>query len=448
MTLRRAASAAALGSIAAALLCAVAPQDAQVRAAPTAKALVDAWLKAKKPDERERAWAAVEAAPPPDARDVPALRDQVLDGLARKGRRVGNGREEWFDAKKDGWQGLYLTSGKGSKGLVLALHGGGAGAGDCGQAASSFSGAVASLGFRGIYPEVLRKTEYGWTDPPDTERWVLDLLAAARRTWDVDPNRVYVTGHSMGGYGTWTYGSVHADLFAAGAAFAGAPTVYWKPGKKDVEAEGVIDGTLPNLRNLPLFVYQSLDDPNVPAAANVCAVAALRKLHEADPGGWNLEYEQVDGRKHEFPEKGPLPGLQWAAQHVRDPRPKKIVWQPSRDWKRTFYWIRWEKPWLGAVLTATVDLPNNAISVSVKAPAGPDPRAIEAERESHVATLAFYVDERLLDLSKEVLVTVDGKERYRGIPGASLATLVRSAEEREDAEYVFARLAEVGNLAK
>jgi dienelactone hydrolase len=414
-----------------------APRSAD--AAPGPRALVDAWLKARKDDERERAWAAIEAAPPLGEKEVAPLRDALLDGLAKRGRKVGSGREEWFDEEKDGWQGLYMTSGKGSKGLVLALHGGGAGSGDCGSAASAFSGPISTLGLRGLYPEVLRKTEYGWTDPPETERWVLDLVKAARRTWDVDPDRVYVTGHSMGGYGTWTYGAVHADLFAAGAAFAGAPTVYWKTGKKDREAEGVLDGILPNLRNLPLFVYQSLDDPQVPAAANVRAAAELTKLHDADPGGWKFTYEQVDGRKHDFPAKGPLPGLEWATSHARDPRPRKVVWQPSRDWKRSFYWVRWEKPWLGAVLTVTVDLPNNLIDAAVKAPVGTDPKKTEAERETHVATLSFLVDERLLDPSREVVVRIDGRERARAVPQPSLSVLVRSAEEREDREYAIAR---------
>lgn len=409
------------------------------RSAPAARSLVDAWAKARKPDERDRAWAAIEAAEPPADKEVPALREQVLVALAKSGRRVGSGREEWFDERRDGWKGLYLTSGKGGKGLVLALHGGGAGAGDCGQASSAFSGAISSLGLRGIYPEVLRKTEYGWTDPPDTERWVLDLLRAARRTWDVDPNRVYVTGHSMGGYGTWTYGAVHADLFAGAAAFAGAPTVYWKAGRKDAEADGVLDGILPNLRNLPLFVYQSLDDPNVPAAANVFAAAELARLRDADPGGWTFKYEQVDGRKHDFPERGPGPGLEWATGHVRDPRPRKVVWQPSRAWKTSFYWVRWERPWLGSVLTASVDVPGNAIDVTVKAPVGPDPAKIESERAERVAALSFLVDERLLDVGREITLRIDGKERFRGIVRASLATLVRSASDREDAEYTVAR---------
>ncbi|MCG3135366.1 MAG: hypothetical protein HMLKMBBP_02992 [Planctomycetes bacterium] len=425
-----------------ALPCAAPCATTAALAAPSPKSLVDAFFKAKKPDEVAKAQAAVDACPPLAPGDVPALREQILDHLAKRGRKLGSGRAEWFDAKKDGWSGLHVTSGKGSKGLVLALHGGGAGAGDCGQAESSFSGAISSLGMRGIYPEVLRKTEYGWTDPVETEQWVLELLRAGRRTWGTDPDRVYVTGHSMGGYGTWTYGAVHADLFAAGAAFAGAPTVYWKPGKKDAEAEGVADGILPNLRNLPLFVYQSTDDRNVPCAANQCAAAELAKLRKADPEGWEHVYEEVTGRGHDFPAKGPLPGMQWMAERTRNPRPAKVVWQPSRAWKTAFYWIRWTDPWIGSVLTATADRARNAIDVTVKAPVGPDPKAIEAERAAKTASLSFYLDgvpgAEWLDPTKEVVVTVDGKERARTVPQATLATLLRSAVEREDARYACA----------
>jgi hypothetical protein len=59
-------------------------RPAALLAAPAPKALVDAWLKARKPEEREKAWAAIEAAPPLDLREVPALREQVLAGLARR----------------------------------------------------------------------------------------------------------------------------------------------------------------------------------------------------------------------------------------------------------------------------------------------------------------------------------------------------------------------------
>ena len=358
--------------------------------------------------------------------------------FAKRARKVATGREEWFDEKKDGWQGLYMASGSGRKGLVLALHGGGAGSGDCGSAASSFTGAISSVEMRGLYPEVLRKTEYGWIDPPETEKWVMDLVRSARLTWGIDPNRVYLTGHSMGGFGTWTFGSIYADLFAGGAAFAGAPTMFWKPGGKDKDAEAVSDGYLPNLRNLPLFVYQSLDDRNVPCAANVFAMGEMKKRHAADPAGYEFLYEEVDGRGHGFPAKGPGPGVEWATSHLRNPRPPVVRWQPIRAWKTTFYWLSWSDPWLGAQVHATVNREYNTVDIVVTAPHGVVGQADAAERPARTATLSVYLDDRLVDLSREVVVKVDGKERWRAVPAASLVTLVRSASEREDPEYAFA----------
>jgi pimeloyl-ACP methyl ester carboxylesterase len=413
---------------------AVAPSPSAA-APPKAKALVDAWIKAKKDDERAAAWKAIEENPSLAPEDVAPIRDALMQHFAKRARKVDG--DDWFDEKKDGWRGRHMVSGKGDKGLVLAMHGGGAGSGDCGQAQGSFAGAISNLGMRGVYPEVLKKTEYGWTDPPETEKWVMTLVRSARLKWGIDPNRVYLTGHSMGGYGTWTYGSIYADLFAAGAAFAGAPTMYWKPGGKDKAAEAVTEGYLPNLRNLPLFVYQSLDDPNVPSAANVFAMGEMKKLHEAEPKGWEFVYEEVNGRKHDFPAKGPGPGLEWAASHVRNPRPERIVWQPTRPWKTTFYWLRWSDPWLGAEVVADADRAKNAIAISVKSPRTATPTATEAERPARIAKLSVYLDDRLVDLSKEVVVTVDGKERFRGVPRLSLVTLVRSADEREDPEYTF-----------
>jgi pimeloyl-ACP methyl ester carboxylesterase len=405
-------------------------------APPKPRALIDAWIKAKKDEDKAAARKAIEANPSLEPADVAPLRDALMQHFAKRARKVTG--DDWFDEKKDGWRGRHMISGKGNKGLVLAMHGGGAGSGDCGGAQGSFAGPISEVGMRGLYPEVLKKTEYGWTDPPETEKWVMELVRCARLTWGIDSNRVYLTGHSMGGYGTWTYGSIYADVFGGGAAFAGAPTMYWKQGGKDKDAEAVTEGYLPNIRNLPLFVYQSLDDPQVPSAANVFAMAELKKLHETDPKGWEHVYEEVDGRKHDFPAKGPKPGIEWAVSHVRDPRPAKVVWQPTRTWKTTFYWLRWSEPWIGAEVVATADRARNAVDVVVKAPRSANAVATEAERPARVAKLSVYLDERLVDLSKEVVVTVDGKERSRVKPTLSLATLLRSAEEREDPQYAFA----------
>lgn len=434
-----------------------APAHAAAAPADDPGKLLDAYLKAKKPEEKAKAQAAIDAAAPLDPKEVKGLRDRILAAMAKAGRKVPpKGKNEWFDeatqkqkekelAQKDVWKGLFFSNFDGKKGLVLGMHGGGIGAGDAGSAQSQFSGVVGTLGFSAVFPEVLVKTERGWTDPEETEKWVLELVRRARVSWGIDPNRIYATGHSMGGFGAWHFSSIHADAFAAGAAFAGAPLIYWKSlALQDKEALDVVEGYLPNLFNVRFFVYQSLDDQNVKAPANVFACAELKKLHEKEPEGWEYRYEEVDGLGHGFPKKGPQPGLEWATAKVRDPRPRKVVWQPTREWKNTFYWVRWEKPWLGALLTATVDKARNAVDITVANPRAADAVKTRNEREERLQGISVYLDERLLDPAKDVVLAIDGKERFRGRPEARLATLLRSCEEREDPEYGFAMEVHVG----
>jgi len=95
-------------------------------------------------------------------------------------------------------------------------------------------------------------------------------------------------------------------------------------------------------------------------------------------------------------------------------------------------------------VTAEVDREANRVAVSVTAPRLPDPRAAEAERPARLGSLSLYLDEGLVDMRREVVVRVDGEERWRGVPEPRLAVLVRSAEEREDPRYTFP--AETGPL--
>lgn len=62
---------------------------------------------------------------------------------------------------------------------------------------------------------------------PVGEHWMAQeetLLAMVRQTADeyaIDPARVYLTGLSMGGFGTWAFGAKHAERFAAFAPICG-----------------------------------------------------------------------------------------------------------------------------------------------------------------------------------------------------------------------------------
>jgi predicted esterase len=53
------------------------------------------------------------------------------------------------------------------------------------------------------------------------EQDVMDVLVEVRRVYNIDPDRVYLTGHSMGGFGTWSVAMHHPEVFAALAPVAG-----------------------------------------------------------------------------------------------------------------------------------------------------------------------------------------------------------------------------------
>ncbi len=338
---------------------------------------------------------------------------KLLHRASRGGKSPSKARNYLYDEKEK--RGLYLLGGKkpGNGGIFFGLHGGGVGEGDAGSAQGSWNGVVSGQGWLAVFPEVLEKTEAAWGDEP-TERFVLDLLETMKRTFKIDTNRIYLGGHSMGGYGAWTIGGRHADLFAGLVAFAGAATPYLE-GQKVV---GIQDGLCPNLRTGPIYIYHSRDDPQVGYEANEFAAAELGRLSR-EHGGYEHVLELVDGRGHSFP--NPTPAIEWLEKKARDPRPKKIVWQPFRRWKRMFYWLWWETPKIGTTLVAEITAPN---VFDVK---GPEP----------IEGLSILLDERNADLDKELVVKVNGREAFRGKVARCLDAMLLTAAERSDREMLF-----------
>src|SRR5262249_52460670 len=55
-----------------------------------------------------------------------------------------------------------------------------------------------------------------------SEKDVMNVLAMVRKEFNVDADRIYLTGHSMGGAGTYFLGSKHPDIWAAIAPVAPA----------------------------------------------------------------------------------------------------------------------------------------------------------------------------------------------------------------------------------
>ena len=63
----------------------------------------------------------------------------------------------------------------------------------------------------------------------------LEVLEIARKKFKPDPQQIYLTGHSMGGHGTWFLGATYPDKWAAIGPCAGYPTL-----KEYGSADGLI----------------------------------------------------------------------------------------------------------------------------------------------------------------------------------------------------------------
>ena len=153
----------------------------------------------------------------------------MLDALeARKNPfegRKGDFRKAYLSAVDNTYQPyrVFVPTGyDGTKAypLVIALHG-------MGGDENSFFEAYAN----GLFKTLAERHGYIVACPKgrkpasmymgDAEKDVLDVLSEMQRAYRIDPDRVYLTGHSMGGYGTLSLAMGHPDIFAAIAPISG-----------------------------------------------------------------------------------------------------------------------------------------------------------------------------------------------------------------------------------
>lgn len=106
---------------------------------------------------------------------------------------------------------------------------------------------------------------------------VLNLLDEIKGRYSCDENRIYVTGLSMGGHGTWNLLQEYGNIFAAGMPICG-----WGDTSKGYA-----------LKDIPIRIYHSKDDPTV-------SFAGSSQMHQAilNAGGKKVKFIELDGLGH------------------------------------------------------------------------------------------------------------------------------------------------------
>ncbi|HUR59831.1 MAG TPA: prolyl oligopeptidase family serine peptidase [Opitutaceae bacterium] len=98
---------------------------------------------------------------------------------------------------------------------------------------------------------------------------VLALLDAVQAKQKVDPARVYLTGLSMGGYGTWSLASRYPERFAAVVPICG--------GGQTISLLLATNEKKAALRTLGFRVFHGARDPTVPVNESERLVALLKR---------------------------------------------------------------------------------------------------------------------------------------------------------------------------
>lgn len=377
------------------------------------------------------------AEPPLPAAAVGPLAKRLFALAADNGPRLKkSGKSYFYDAKDK--RGLYLVSGgrKGG-GLLLALHGGGEGAGSASNAHGIWAGAT-SQEFTVVSPEAMKKVSSAWNEEQE-ERFVLDLIEAAKRTFDVDTDRICVAGHSMGGDGSWMIGGRNADLFAAAAPLAGSVMPYMRPGMNNKletpisDYLGLQEGVIPNLMWLPYHIHHSDDDRNEAIHPDDIATGYLTRLQRRFPGRYGFTYDRVSGNGHALPQSGVKPIQRWLGDQVRVTYPREVVWETWWPWKRQMYWLHHPAPddaWRFHARIEGEGLSNRVeVTGTTKRVAGrTEPKELE---------LTLLLSPRLFDFDRPLVVTCDGATIHEGPIHRTLWSLLVSIGRRNDAKQWF-----------
>lgn len=151
------------------------------------------------------------------------------------------------------------------------------------------------------------------------EQDVLSVLAETRRRYAVDEDRVYLTGLSMGGMGTFRLGLLHPHLWAALAPVCGR-------GEPKLAENGL---------HLPLWAFHGDRDTSVPVTGSRDMVARYREL------GYPVQYSEYPGVGHNAWDRAYAGDdlYDWLLTHRRVSRPERILFRTDGLRHARAYWL-------------------------------------------------------------------------------------------------------------
>lgn len=269
------------------------------------------------------------------------------------------------------------------------------------------------------------------------EKWLRQVLLRD----DVDADRLYVFGISEGGYGSQRLASFYADYWAAAGPMAGGEPL------KNAPAD--------NLRNMAFCLRTGAEDSGFYRNTLTRYVKEeLDSLSEAHPHEFIHRVELIPGRGHAIDYK---PTTVWLKTFRRDMLSKHITWEDFEMdglHRRGFHnLVIHERPCDSLRTRYDMTVEGNLICLQVDdvhystvqkdSVWGIEMKFRKTYTPSRHASFTLYLDERLVDLKKEVTLVVNGRKVYQGRPQCSRRNMARSLSVFYDPRRIYPAAIEV-----
>lgn len=274
--------------------------------------------------------------------------------------------------------------------------------------------------------------QYGawWTK--EAEELVTGLLAEITDTYHVDRDRIFLTGMSNGGIGTYFIGMNHVDLFAAFIPMAAA-------------LPGPLMKLLDNTGDTPFYIIHGSQDQVIPPKYGREVEAYLRKNNRT------VIYREHD-RKHpmaggHFFPREELPALiEWLSAQRRAPWSREVTIIRDRDHVGRAHWIRIDEtdPEAGSFWASETDPEetrrlSQGLYARVTAVIGKD-NQINISTE-YVRRLTVLLNDELVDPARPIRIMTNGVLSFEGSVEPDPGIMLEEARRWLDPErLIFAAI--------
>jgi pimeloyl-ACP methyl ester carboxylesterase len=250
---------------------------------------------------------------------------------------------------------------------------------------------------------------------------VLGALRDACRRFSIDTDRVFLTGHSMGGDAAWDIALAHPDLWAGVVpitALSGKYVErYWQNGAR-----------------LPMYFVSGELDADKAGTKTVTNAPQWDKYFEHAP--FDMTLVEYRGRGHENFSDEILRVFEWMGHKKRDFFPEQFTTVTMRDWDNFFWSIGLNNmPAAQMINPAAWPPPRGTLPLTLEV----TPVVNGLNVEMHAANVTVWLSPELVSFDRPINVTINGS-RLAGGKGAikpSIPLMLEDARIRADRQHPF-----------